>query len=138
VGGHGGEGRVSVVTSCQSAEPSLLNVAFAFAGFGEASLWETAIVNSTPRTFSAGLLVNTGRPKECAIGECISTLSTWSLVAHKWSWSIGGSGCKICKWPRIRPIMHPSLADAAPELVCYEEGQNLDGGSYTFSAQWIL
>ena len=38
VGRHGGEGRVSVVTSCQSAELNLLNAAIALAGFGEASL----------------------------------------------------------------------------------------------------
>lgn len=38
VGGHGGEGRASVVTSCQSAEPNLLNAAFVLAGFAEASL----------------------------------------------------------------------------------------------------
>ena len=49
VGGHG-EGRASVVTSCQSAEPNLLNAAFALVGF---------VVHSAPRTFSAGLLVNT-------------------------------------------------------------------------------
>jgi hypothetical protein len=71
---HGGEGKASVITSGQSAEPNLLNAAFALAGLEKLPLADGNRPQH-PRTFSVDLLV-TLEAKESVIGESISTLST--------------------------------------------------------------